>query len=347
MSEPPIDPASLSDVDRLTLVERIFIRFPRFEQLREKIAYCHEHSKIAAEPEGLLITGLTGAGKTTLCRAYEQQHPRRRTRDGAVIPVLSTAIPVPATAKSLATRLLATLGDPLAEKGSTVNQTMRLIRYMQECGVEIVLLDEFQHFIDRDSNHVLQSVANWLKDLLNQTGTPIVLVGMPYSEAILRANDQLERRFAAHEELRPFGWSTSEEQNDFRTLLATLDRALPFVRPANLDEFETAVRIHAVSGGRIGLVMKLVRRAAALAIRRGLEGIDSDALAWAFDEGLSGVSPNRPNPFREPSEGSQPPAPSREPLVTNPTSRKSRSRSESDARRSPRRVGVASTVRES
>jgi type II secretory pathway predicted ATPase ExeA len=287
-----------ADADRLALVERILVRFPRFERLREKIGYCHEHSKIAAEPECLLITGPTGAGKTTLCRVYEREHPRTRSDEGAIVPVLSASIPVPATAKSLATRLLATLGDPLADKGSTVSQTLRLVRYLEECGVEVILLDEFQHFIDRDSNHVLETVANWLKDLLNETGTPIVLVGLPYSEAILRANDQLERRFAAREAIRPFGWSTSDEQTEFRMLLATLDAALPFEQRAGLDEFEAAARLFAASGGRIGLVMALVRRAAGLAIERGLDRIELDALAWAFDERFATTAADRPNPFR-------------------------------------------------
>lgn len=286
--------SSSTNAERLALVERILLRFPRLERLREKILYCHEHSKIAAEPECLLVTGPTGAGKTTLCRLYEREHPRRRSDEGAIVPVLSASIPVPATAKSLASRLLLALGDPFAEKGSTVNQTLRLARLMKACGVELIVLDEFQHFIDRDSNHVLQTVANWLKDLMNETSTPVVLVGMPYSEAILRANDQLERRFGAREVLAPFGWSTTDERIEFRTLLATLDRALPFATLSHLDDVETAARIHAASGGRMGLVMKLIRRAVAIAILRGFECVEPDTLAWAFDETMV----ERPNPFR-------------------------------------------------
>jgi hypothetical protein len=136
-----INAASLSEDDRIGLVERIFINFPRLNRVREKIAYCHRHSKVAAEPECLLITGQTGAGKTTLCEVYGQQFSRRPTQEGIAVPVLSASIPVPATAKSLATRLLVALGDPMAGRGTTVNQTLRLVRLIRECGVELVILD--------------------------------------------------------------------------------------------------------------------------------------------------------------------------------------------------------------
>jgi ABC-type uncharacterized transport system fused permease/ATPase subunit len=136
-----INAASLSEDERIILVERIFINFPRLNRVREKIAYCHSHSKVAAEPECLLITGQTGAGKTTLCQVYGEQFPRRPTQYGIAVPVLAASIPVPATAKSLVTRLLVALGDPMAGRGTTVNQTLRLVRLIRECGVELIILD--------------------------------------------------------------------------------------------------------------------------------------------------------------------------------------------------------------
>lgn len=300
MSGPNPTPArgAATRVDRIALVERIVLDFPRLERLRQSIAYCHRHSGVAAEPECLLITGPTGAGKTTLCRVYERAHPRSIGSHGATVPVLVASIPVPATAKSLATRLLEALGDPLADRGTTVAQTLRLIRLLRDCEVQLVILDEFQHFIDRDSNHVLLTVANWLKDVLNETNVPMVLMGMPYSDVILRANAQLERRFGMREQMSPFGWTTSEEQTEFRTLLHVLDRALPFDRPSNLSDTEATYRIYCATGGVMGYVMKLVRRAALLAIERELEGVDRELLAEAYDERFAKACPDLPHPFR-------------------------------------------------
>lgn len=193
MFEHKKDPAELSVGKRKELIERIHITFPRFGSVLDKIAYCHEHSKIAAEPECLLITGVQGAGKTTLCKAYARRYPRTQTREGRIIPVLSTFVPSITTKKSLPTRLLHALGDGAAEKGTSVNQTLRIIKLVRDCGVEMIILDEFQHFIDSDSNAVLVNISNWLKDLINETGKPVALVGMPHSEVVLAANPQLGR----------------------------------------------------------------------------------------------------------------------------------------------------------
>jgi energy-coupling factor transporter ATP-binding protein EcfA2 len=290
--------ATLSEDERIRLVERIFINFPRLNRVREKIAYCHRHSKVAAEPECLLITGQTGAGKTTLCEVYAGQFPRQPNREGIAVPVLSASIPVPATAKSPATRLLVALGDPMADRGTTVNQTLRLVKLIRDCGVELIILDEFQHFIDRDSNHILLTVANWLKDLLNETKVPMILTGMPYSDIILQANAQLERRFQMRERLDPFGWETPAQQTEYRTFLRYLDESLPLAERSRLSDTETAFRIYCATGGVIGYVMKLIRRASVLAITRSLSRLDHELLAEVYDERLSSGRAELLNPFR-------------------------------------------------
>jgi hypothetical protein len=289
--------ASFTEDQRIETIERVIISFPRLAGIREKIDYCRRHSKIAAEPECLLITGSTGAGKTTLCREYVGRFPRRPSKAGITVPVLSASIPVPATVKSLVTRLLFALGDPLADRGTVVNQTMRLHRLIGECQVEIILLDEFQHFIDRDSNHILLTVSNWLKELLNETNIPMILIGMPYSDVILQSNAQLERRFQMREQLSPFGYADPAQQTEFRTFLRYLDEALPLAESSHLSDVETAFRIFCATGGAIGHVMKLIRRAAVLAVTGGMNKLDLELLAEVYDERFS-ASRTDPNPFR-------------------------------------------------
>jgi predicted AAA+ superfamily ATPase len=292
------NPAELPDDDRKKLIERIHITFPRFNRVLDKIAQCHTHSKIAAEPECLLITGVQGAGKTTLCRTYARRYPRRVTRKGTSIPVLSTSAPSISTKKSLPTRLLRDLGDGAADKGTSVTQTLRIIKLVESCGVELIILDEFQHFIDSDSNVVLVNISNWLKDLINETEKPVVLVGMPHSEVVLGANPQLERRFAMRERLEPFGWDTPARQGEFSSFLKHLDRKLPLPKRSNLASYELAFRIYCATDGLIGYVMKLVRRAAGLAVERKLERVEMELLAESYDERLASRKPQRVNPFR-------------------------------------------------
>lgn len=137
--------------DRIQMVERLYINFPRNQSALNAIGNCHSHAKLSKEPEGILILGDTGAGKTTVVKLYMRSHPRIVTEEATVVPVLYATVPVPATCKSLVTALLTAIGDPAAEKGSQVTQTLRLKRYIEACKVELLILDEFQHFQDRES----------------------------------------------------------------------------------------------------------------------------------------------------------------------------------------------------
>jgi len=196
MGKTNIDYSKMSFYERVALAEQIYISYPRLNKLIQRLSHCHQYSKYSCEPECLFIKGPTGCGKTTLYKQYEVQFPRQETLQGTEVTVLSASIPVPATVKGLATTLLFNLGDPIAEKGTILSQTLRLEKLIKHCKVELIILDEFQHIIDRDSHKILQTISDWLKNLLNSTNVPMVLIGMPGSDIILDANAQLKRRFS-------------------------------------------------------------------------------------------------------------------------------------------------------
>jgi len=247
----------------------------------------------------MLIAGHTGAGKSTLIKWYASGFPVRILPERRIHPVLVVLVPSPATVKGLATEMLKALGDPAADKGATSSQTLRLRKYIAACEVELIILDEFQHFDDRQSKNILKTISDWLKNLLNQCNIPIVLAGMPGCESVLdqKGNEQLKRRFASRDEILPFSWDTRERITEFRQLLKGIDDALPLLKDSHLADVETAFLIYTATDGVIDYVMELVRWAAALAIKSGLEQIDNSLLAQAYEERIAQAFPKRPNPF--------------------------------------------------
>ena len=294
------DNTTLSAQERKKMVENILIKYPRAEKILARIEACHLESRYSAEPKCLFVKGPPGAGKSTIFNRYLSKHPRATLPEGTTVPVLCATIPVPATVKALVTRLLKELGDPLADKGTVSSKTERLYELIEACKVDLIMLDEFQNFIDSDSQKVLRTVADWLKNLLNHTRKPIILFGLPNSETIFYGENQMQlsRRFPYREALDPFKWNPEEARLEFRAFLKKLDDSLPLPQPSRLADPDMALRLYYASNGIVNYVMKTVRAAAHAAIEKSLPSLTLGLLAEAFDLEVKCIFPQKTNPFR-------------------------------------------------
>lgn len=287
--------------ERLNYLGKMYCHYPRLEELFKKVEACHKRSIYTSEPECLFIKGVSGVGKTSLQRKYEAKYPRQITDDGLIIPVLTVKAPVSATIRSLSSKMLEKLGDPAFGIGTTNNLSMRIHKFVKECKVELIILDEFQHFIDSESKKVLLNTANWLKELINETQVPVVLIGMPYSECIFHGSDgnQLARRFKHRASLEPFSWKEQESIKEFRTVLLSLDNNLPLPERSHLHSMDTAFRIMYATDGIMDFVMRLVTYACENAIERDIPCLNNELLGEAFDEIIKSVLGWKKNPFTE------------------------------------------------
>jgi Cdc6-like AAA superfamily ATPase len=295
-----------TDKKKIAEIEGIYVSHPKLEKIWDRMDHCREFSQVAAEPKGMLITGEQGAGKTKLIERYVARFPRVVTPEKTIVPVLVIDVIIPATVKSLVEDLLASLGDPAAGKGTVASQTRRFCEYVKKCETRLIIVDEFQHFKDRESLKVLKTISDWLKVLMNRTKLPIILSGMPNSKDVLDAkgNEQLKRRFTWRERLEPFGWSDvegeEEQQDDMRKFLVMVEDALAEILPERpgLSGVDMASRIHEATGGNVDKIMKLVRHAAEIALLKGVD-VDLDLLAEAYEEQLADNAPEKGNPFRD------------------------------------------------
>ena len=291
---------SNDDEEKIALVEKIFIMYPRLKKLLDRIEHCRTHSKVAAEPECMFIGGLPGTGKTT-CQLYHMRQFRSiKLEYGAIShPVLRARVPHKASDKTLVTALLRSIGDPLFEKGSAISQTYRLENFIGEKKVELCHIDEFQHFVDKDTSKVQKNVSSWLKNLIDETRKPVVLWGMPYAEKIfdVQGNEQLRRRILLWERLNPFRWETPSARQEFRIFLKAVDKLLPFTELPGLDEHTMVYRMYCATNGRVGYVMNIVRRAAEIAIRNQMPSLTLSTLAEAYNDRMMSLYPDRNNPF--------------------------------------------------
>jgi hypothetical protein len=245
------------------------------------------------------LEGPTGAGKTTLMRVYANAFPRVEDDDGVRVPILYLETPAPITTKGMAASLLEALGDPAAHQGTQWSMNSRLITLLRACQVELVILDDFQHLVDADTDRVLKTVSEWLKVTIKNSGIPFVVVGISGAiEKILRENSQLSRLFASREELLPFTWERARaaECADFVEFVRCAEQAigLPVVVPyGSVDLLD---RIHWATYGVVANIMNLLRYAQDIALGRGSLQVEAQDLAWAYRKRLL-KHMGRINPF--------------------------------------------------
>jgi hypothetical protein len=312
---------------RLPYVQQMRVIYPRWQTIIAGIRDCHIENPTAAEPQCHLLVGPTGAGKTTLISSYVDQHPSVITETGMIKPILVATIPAPATVKNLVIALLDALGDPRATRGTVGGMTIRLKQFMADCQVELLVLDELQHFVDRDSQEVLRTVSDWLKTLIKDTKVACVLVGLNgEAEQVVGANQQLARLFGDPFILSPFEWKENQTEtiDEFRTFVKQLELLLPLRAPSNLADRERAWRCFVASQGLVSYLMALIRRAAHLALTTGRECIDDVLLAQAFTQRLAGERRGIPNPFVGDSPEFVPPLPPSSPVKENKSRAQSR-----------------------
>jgi energy-coupling factor transporter ATP-binding protein EcfA2 len=299
MTANPPDLQRLSVRERQAYVETIRIWYPRMRTIYEAIAQIHDFNALSAEPQCLMVVGPTGVGKSTLLRSYTTTHPREPRPEVDRLPILEVTVPARATIRNFVTRLLLAVGDPLADKGTVGAMENRLLRFMRQCEVEMLVVDDLQHFVDRDSDRVLHDISNWLKNLVKETHTACVMAGLPEAERVLNANSQLGRLFGDPHVLQPFTWDPARPETvaEFRRFLQTLEEMLPLPETMPLTAVEVTWRCYVASEGCMAYLMNLVRRAAQRAILLERPALDMTLLAEAFDHRLAGRRRGLTNPF--------------------------------------------------
>lgn len=272
------------------------IEFNAFREGWQKIEQVHRRGRQAQIAGGLLLVGQSGAGKTTLIEHYRDHFPITHNPEQTTVPVLVVQTPAMPTVKNLAEAILHALGDPNVNKGSAEEKTRRIFKLLLACHVELLIIDEFQHFCDARHRSVANQVADWLKSVLNVARIPVVVVGLPRAESVIHMNEQLARRFSSRFDLRPFHYHTAEGQLEFRGLLKTIHAPIP-VQCVELHEANLALRFFVATNGLIDYIAKIIDEAVQVAGRLAIPCIDWNILANAFEESVWRNAPKRLNPF--------------------------------------------------
>ncbi|KGR99320.1 TniB family NTP-binding protein [Burkholderia sp. ABCPW 111] len=289
-----------SHYDLIAKFEAETIMFPQFDYAYNRIKDLLDFYRKTGRQKSLVVLGDTGTGKSTLCKLIGEEYPLFTRDDRDIVPVLYISLPENPTPSAVVSTGLEILHDPAPFHGTTPARTYRLLTLMKQCGVEFILVDEIQQTLDRTRAPGLYKVGDWIKNLFDASGKPMVLLGATRSKLLLQTNEQLRRRFSATFILENMGIATDHEIEDFVGLVATLNDNLPVKCSLNIQSYEALERLHYATDGRISYLVKLFSGGLERALQGAMATIDVGILEQTFsediwDERIGVLNPFNPN----------------------------------------------------
>lgn len=274
------------------------ISFEVFAGAIRKIASVHRKARFNDYGGGLLIAGPTGSGKSSALGYYESHFPAFDDIEGRIIPVLYVQTPSAPTVKNLAEAILSALGDPASCKGTSEEKTKRIYKFFIDCEVELLLIDEFQHFEEVNRRGATRDVTDWLKNLFNVTRVGVVLSGLPICEKTVAFNPQLSRRFSARHHMLGFSYQALERQLEFRGVLQSLQSEIP-IGGICIHDDQFARRMFVATYGLIDYVISILEEVCDIARRTSATTLTLSMFSQAFKDSIWALCPDELDPFAE------------------------------------------------
>jgi type II secretory pathway predicted ATPase ExeA len=258
----------------------------------------HGATEPLGPPRGVLLTGPTGSGKSTIAKHFAAAFPAYDEEERTVIPIVRIELPGQPRANVIAEQLLTVMGDPLPDEGSAEHRMERVRRLMIACGVILIIIDEVQHITDNLDARQRDIAADTLKNLMN-LGIPIVFIGLPSARAYFVKNQQLGRRCTPKISLKPFSMGTVAQTKEFMSFLKSLDLLLPkpFCGSSALIQEANVAPLFMASHGLVGQLTQLIEAALRLALTEGNNTLRAEHLSAAFLDAIFPGCEAARNPF--------------------------------------------------
>jgi Bacterial TniB protein len=249
----------------------LFFMTADLRQLDDKIAKVRTYRSLG-QARNFLLGGESGMGKTTYLDWLLFNHRPVVEKERNHVPIIGIQAPVSnQTARPLLWRMLLECGHTYLKSDNEEILLMKLALYFQQCGVELIVIDEIQHITRPELKRRVLEVSNMTR------GIPMICASC-----------------------HPIGWTEGDEEvkgrwNDFfqlkqytgtrlDDLLATLELFLPFSQDSALQVRSVegnpgpAALIERWTGGILRDIMILIRDACRRAIEQNRPALEPQIL---------------------------------------------------------------------
>jgi type II secretory pathway predicted ATPase ExeA len=283
-------------IEQLNALRDIRLPFGPTRAALERLEVLQASGRRPGDGRVLAVVGPSRSGKSTMLGMHVERSTATNER---TVRVPRLTLPTKCNQRTFAASVLTAMGDAAAESSTRVQSMTRIPLVAEAMGVEMIMIDEAQHLVNRRNKAINYDAADAIKMLADQVGIPVVLAGTEDLDTLIKANTQLEGRLVGRISVEPFDVGSADSFKELRGFLRLYDRELPFEMTSGLHEEGVARAIFLASDGLIGRITQLLQLAAQQAIAEQRPHLDLFNLSCAWDE-LSAPSSNRnslPNPF--------------------------------------------------
>lgn len=238
---------------------------------------------VRTKRQNMLIVGEPNNGKTTLIRTFREMYGQIYVNDQeiSVRPVIIVEAPPSADEKGLYISILERLETPYRATSSASELRYKAIDMLMACHANMLIIDEF-HSLLTGTARKQRELMNAVKLMCNELAIPIVGVGTQEAVQVLHTDAQHASRFDVAK--LPL-WKLDKE---FQRLLQSFEEVLPLRKKSSIQHPDLAALIHAICGGNIGDLSRLLVECATEAIHSGTEQINKEIV-----ESNSWIQPTR------------------------------------------------------
>ncbi len=270
--------AGLTKEERLLWLNSfLFFMTADLRKLDEKIANVRSYRSLG-QTRNFLLGGESGMGKTTYLDWLIFNHLPTVEVERNRVPIIGIQAPVSQkTARPLLWRMLLECGQTYMRSDNEEILLMKLVLYIQKCGVELIVIDEVQHIQRPELKRRVLEVSNMSR------GIPIICAAT-HPISWTEGDAEIKGRWNDFFQLQQYTGTRLDN------LLTTVELFLPFSQDSHLSKRELlgkpgpATLIEQWTGGILRDIMILIRDACRRAIERNDASVQLEILKTTWKD---------------------------------------------------------------
>ncbi|KAB7890288.1 TniB family NTP-binding protein [Poseidonibacter ostreae] len=264
-----------SNLERMNFIrEEKWITYPNATKIHDRMKILLTYPKKSRMP-GMLLVGETNNGKSSIIKRFKKLN-EYKNEEGILevtqIPIVIVQAPPSPDLGYFYSNILNCFAVPFRNTDKISKKEQQVKYYLGAANTKLLIIDEIHNILSGPISKQ-KIFMNAIKNLSNDLQISIVLVGIKDALHATNTDTQISNRF------KPEFLSKWKLDNDFLSLLASIEKTLPLKKASNIATTkEIALCILDLSEGYIGEIIDLITTASEYAINNNIERINQKVL---------------------------------------------------------------------